>query len=407
MVWMLNRSLTSRWAPRSPALGSGSGGQVERGDDGGREGCRRAGVGEDARDTVLDVGGRAALPGRHHDQPGRHRLEDRDAELLLEARRDVHAARTAPIRAGRSGRLRARWRRWRWGDDRPAAVRREARRPEPPRRRCGTAARARPGSGCSRSPPTTRRLHRAASSGWAAQACTRVAMPLTGCSRPTVRARGSSRRSGGSVSSRSSRSSRASSVAADAYPPCDRGRDLAGRPVERHGVDALGHHRDATALALDVDAEQVPEVRLEGRTGEDDQLRRLLLELAQQEDPEHEVLDLVDAADVLAGQRRRPPRATATEACGIGSQGQHHGHAEVARRLGCGPGADVGHAQVEHVDLSPRRGCAASPAGWRPAAATPRQRAPTAPRRGPAGSGDQGGRPTPDPGRRRLGHARW
>ena len=70
------------------------------------------------------------------------------------------------------------------------------------------------------------------------------------------------------------------------------------------------------------------------------------------------------------------------------------------------PGPDVGHAQVQHVNLTPVE-CAASPDGWRPTAATPRQRAPTAPRRGPAGSGDQGGRPTPGPGRRRPGHARW
>ena len=148
-------------------------------------------------------------------------------------------------------------------------------------------------------------------------------------------------------------------------PALDRGRDLAGRPVERHRVDAFGHHRDATALAFDIDTEQVPEVRRECRTREDDQLRRLLLDLAQQEDPEHEVLDLVDAADVLT--RQDPVRlARRDRGVGIGSQRQHHGNAEVAGRLGCGPGPDVGHAQVEHVNLTPVEDAPHRPPGGDP-----------------------------------------
>ncbi len=129
------------------------------------------------------------------------------------------------------------------------------------------------------------------------------------------------------------------------------GRDLAGRAVERHGVDALGNHRDAAALLLELDPEQVPEVRLESGAREDHQLPGLLLDLAKQPDPEDEVLGLVGPADVLAGQDpvRLPGGYRGVR---IGSQRHHHGHAEVARRLCCRPGPDVGHAQVEHVHPS-------------------------------------------------------
>ena len=99
MVSTLNRSLTRPLGAAARRLAPGAAARSNARGDGGGEGCRRAGVGENARDAVLDVGRRPTLPGRHDDQSGRHRLEDRDAELLLEARGDVDAAR-----AHRSGR---------------------------------------------------------------------------------------------------------------------------------------------------------------------------------------------------------------------------------------------------------------------------------------------------------------
>ncbi len=78
-------------------------GEVEGGDDGAGERGRHAGVDEDAGDTVLDVGRRAALPRGDDDQAGGHGLEDRDAELLLETCRHVDPAGGAADGLARPG----------------------------------------------------------------------------------------------------------------------------------------------------------------------------------------------------------------------------------------------------------------------------------------------------------------
>ena len=112
-------------------------------------------------------------------------------------------------------------------------------------------------------------------------------MPLTGCSRPTVRARGSPRRSGGSAPSSASRSASARGVSRVLVlgrrdGPC-RGAD----PVE---VDALGDDRGRHVGVGEVDAEQLAEVVAQLAPREEDEVVGLLGEVAQEPVAEDEVL---------------------------------------------------------------------------------------------------------------------
>ncbi len=114
-------------------------GERQRARDGIRERVGRGRVDEHPGQVLLHVGRRSAAGGCHDDQARRHRLDDRDAELLLEAGRDVD-----PVRGGEAGSAEPR-RGHPHRDDRVGAVTGQQQAPAPrpptaaPLRGCGRA----------------------------------------------------------------------------------------------------------------------------------------------------------------------------------------------------------------------------------------------------------------------------
>ena len=180
--------------------------------------------------------------GSHDDQSGRHRLQQRDAELLLDARAHVDATEVRPVRAGRTGRQRA--------SGPPMSLGRcpASSRPAPARPASASGTADRCSSSCSRS-SSGRMLEVAADDEQVAPVAqlgrrprrrTSVAMPFTRCRRPTLTTSGRLRRSSGSAREQARRARR-SAPSTDAALRVRHGIDRSprGRSLGDDGVAPL------------------------------------------------------------------------------------------------------------------------------------------------------------------------
>ena len=229
-------------------------GEIEGGVRRARETLGRGRVGEDARLRRRSTYVAGPPPcGRHDDEPDSHRLEDRDAELLLEARADIDAGRCSVARPSAHAAPATRWSS-RSGGARPAS------------RPCvGSLGGGHDGVDAGQLggllvgrvvevAPHDSRLQRSCSRASPRQACTRVAIPLTGLSRPTDTTVGRARRSLGDGVEEG-----VELVDGGAHTrPAGRPRTRPGRrlddAVDSGHVDALADDADALTLGLEVDA---------------------------------------------------------------------------------------------------------------------------------------------------------
>ena len=231
--------------------------------------------------------------------------------------------------------------------------------------------------GASRSPPTTSRLQRSLSSPCRAHVSTRVAIPLTRCSRPTERATGRCRRSGGREPSRLSRSASA-----------------AGRA--RRGSSATSAAATTAAAtsrrALSMPDRSMPSATTVARTaGSSRSMPRRVCRSARRVGLGKSTRWAASDARRLRS-RSRKTRCSARSASPkparvrvglvprldqgvrVGREGEHGGDAELGRRLCRGHRADVRHPEVDEVTAvrpGAHDGCRAAPP---PAGATPRPR---------------------------------
>ena len=186
-------------------------------------------------------------------------------------------------------------------------------------------------------------------------------MPLTGCSRPTVRATGRWRRSGGSVPRRSSRSASAGGIAVrrcSALASADAARSMppSSTPSATTVACSDGSVRSTPRRA----ARSAARVR----RGKSTRWSARAARSAQHPVAEDEVLRQVDLAEVLPGER--PGGLSGLdERVRVGGEGEDGGDPEVGGGLGRGQRPDVGHPQVHEVnrvrrpedatDAAPRR----------------------------------------------------
>ncbi len=125
----------------------------------------------------------------------------------------------------------------------------------------------------------------------------------------------------------------------------------AHRAVDHGEVDAFGDDRVALGVRGDVDADELSHVALQLRSGEQHRVRGVRCQVRHEPGTEPEVLAQVDLAEVLAGQRARTVERP-DDGVRVGCDREHRRDAELARDIGGGETAHIGHAQVQQVDRS-------------------------------------------------------
>ncbi len=156
---------------------------------------------------------------------------------------------------------------------------------------------------------------------------------------------GRPRRSAGSRSS-SRRSSAIASGAGGAVRVLARGDHGA---VDHLEVHALGDDRVPFGARGDVDADELAHVALQLGAGEQHGVRGVRGEALHESCAEPEVLAQIGLAEGLPRQRTRPVER-ADDGVRVGRHREHGRDAELARDVGGGEAADVGHPQVQQVD---------------------------------------------------------